>query len=285
MLRVMPLSKASSQHEFKQSVAYWCLADTDWKWNTEQICQAAVQLGLDSVELAPPETYVELRKHNLSCALCFNGMPGAPFVRGLNNLRYHDEIIASTKQSIDLAAEFDFPNVIAFTGYRWKNAEDPESGEISRENCITNCVRGLSVLADYASARNVTMCLEHLNSRDDSHPMKGHPGYQGDDLDLCADIIRNVNSPAARLLFDVYHVQVMHGDIIRRLYANRDVIGHIHTAGCPGRNEFDDRQEIHYPGVVAAIREIGYEGYIGHEFIPTGEPIQALQKAKRFFEN
>jgi hydroxypyruvate isomerase len=273
----------SNAQKFKQSVAYWCLADSDWQWSTDKICQTANQLGLQSVELAPPETYPALRKHNLSCALCFNGMPGAPFAKGLNNLGYHEEVITRTKESIDLAAEYGFPNVIAFTGYKWKDAGDPTSGEISLDDCFKNCVQGLSELSTYAAAKNVTICLEHLNSRDGSHPMKGHPGYQGDSIDFCADIIRAVNSPSVRLLFDVYHVQVMHGDIIRRLRAHRDVIGHIHTAGCPGRNEFDDRQEIHYPGVVAAIRDIGYHGYIGHEFIPTEEPAQSLATAMQVF--
>jgi hydroxypyruvate isomerase len=275
----------SNQAKFKQSVAYWCLADSDWQWDTEQICQTATRLGLQSVELAPPETFPALRKHNLQCALSFNGMPGAPFAKGLNNPSYHEEIITRTKQSIDLAADYGFPHVIAFTGYKWKNADDPTSGEISLADCFENCVKGLSELSTYAAAKNVSICLEHLNSRDGSHPMKGHPGYQGDNIDFCADIIRKVNSPSVRLLFDVYHVQVMHGDIIRRLYAHQDVIGHIHTAGCPGRNEFDDRQEIHYQGVIAAIRDIGYTGYIGHEFIPTGEPAQSLETAIKLFNS
>jgi hydroxypyruvate isomerase len=271
-------------HKFKQSVAYWCLADTVWEWSTEQICEMATSLGLESVELAPPDTYPALRKHNLTCALCFNGMPGAPFAKGLNNAIHHEEIIARTRQSVDLAADYGFPNVIAFTGYKWTNAEDPSSGEIALDTCATNCVKGLADLGAYAAKKNVTICLEHLNSRDGSHPMKGHPGYQGDDIDFCADIIRKVNLPSVRLLFDVYHVQVMHGDIIRRMRAHRDVIGHIHTAGCPGRNQFDDRQEIHYPGIVAAIRDIGYNGYIGHEFIPTNNPSDSLATAKKIFD-
>ncbi|CAF4281903.1 unnamed protein product [Adineta steineri] len=113
--------------------------------------------------------------------------------------------------------------------------------------------------------------------------MKGHPGYQGDNIDFCADIVRKVNSPSVRLLFDVYHVHVMHGDVIKYLRAHHDVIGHIHTAGYPGRNELDDKQEINYPDIVNAIREIGYTGYIGHEFIPTREPMDGLSKAVSMF--
>ncbi|CAF1309400.1 unnamed protein product [Adineta steineri] len=273
----------SNSHKSKQSIAYWCLADTEWEWNTEQICGLALNLGIESIELAPPETYPILKKYNLKCALCCNGMPGAPFMKGLNNLKNHEEVIARTKQSIDLAAEYGFPNVIAFIGYKWLNPEDPSSGEVSIDECFENCVKGLLDLSKYAAEKNVTICLEHLNTRVESHPMKGHPGYQGDNIDFCADIVRKVNSPSVRLLFDVYHVHVMHGDVIKYLRAHHDVIGHIHTAGYPGRNELDDKQEIDYPAIVNAIQEIGYTGYIGHEFIPTREPMDGLSKAVSMF--
>ena len=114
--------------------------------------------------------------------------------------------------------------------------------------------------------------MEHLNTRDNSHPMKGHPGYQGDDLDEVAAIIRKVGSPRVRLLFDVYHVQVMHGDLIRRIEQTKDIIGHVHTAGCPGRGELDDTQEVNYPAVMKKLAAIGYSGYVGQEFIPTRDP-------------
>jgi hydroxypyruvate isomerase len=273
----------SNPHKFKQSIAYWCLANTEWEWSTEQVCQLALNLGIESVELAPSETYPTLKKYNLKCALSCNGMPGAPFMKGLNNLKNHEEVITRTKQSIDLAAEYNFPNVIAFTGYKWLNPEDPSSGEVPVDECFENCVKGLLELSTYAAEKGVTVCLEHLNTRVKSHPMKGHPGYQGDNIDFCADIVRKVNSPNVRLLFDVYHVHVMHGDIIKYLRAHRDVIGHIHTAGYPGRNELDDKQEIYYPDIVAAIREIGYTGYIGHEFMPTREPVDGFSTAVSMF--
>ena len=109
--------------------------------------------------------------------------------------------------------------------------------------------------------------------------MKGHPGYQGDDLDWVADIIRRVGSPRVRLLFDIYHVQVMHGDLIRRIEQTKDIIGHIHTAGCPGRGELDDTQEVNYPAVIRKLVEIGYTGYVGQEFIPTRAPRDGLREA------
>jgi hydroxypyruvate isomerase len=210
-------------------------------------------------------------------------MPGAPFVKGLNNLKYHEEVIARTKQAIDLAAEYNFPNVIAFTGYKWLDPEDPSSGEVSIEECFENCVKGLLELSAYASEKGITICLEHLNTRIASDPNKGHPGYQGDSIDFSADIIRKVNSPNVRLLFDVYHVQVMHGEVIKYLRAHRDVIGHIDTAGYPGRNELDDIQEIYYPDIVAAIQEIGYTDYVGHEFIPTRDPADGFSAAVSIF--
>ena len=109
--------------------------------------------------------------------------------------------------------------------------------------------------------------------------MKGHPGYQGDDLDYVAKIIRKVGSKNVKLLFDIYHVQVMNGDLIRRIEENKDIIGHVHTAGCPGRGELSESQEINYPAVMKKLLEIGYTGYVGQEFIPTGNPLKGLQQA------
>jgi len=150
---------------------------------------------------------------------------------------------------------------------------------VSFDEGATNTVAGLRELAAYATPRGVTVCLEQLNTRDDSHPMKGHPGYQGDDMDYCAEIIRQVGSPHAKLLFDVYHVSIMNGDVIRRLRQYRDLLGHIHVAGNPGRGELDGAQEIHFPGVMQALLEIGYQGYVGLEFIPTKNPDSGLEEA------
>jgi hydroxypyruvate isomerase len=246
-----------------------------------KIRQSLVYLGCQSVELTPPELWPTLRKHGLQCALASNGMPDPPFKKGLNNVRYHEEVIARTKVEIDRAADFGFPNVIAFTGFKWRNAEDPESGEISLSEGAANASKALGELGGYAARKNVRVCLEHLNTRDGSHPMKGHPGYQGDDLDYCADIVRRANSASVKLLFDVYHVSIMNGDVIRRLRQHHGIIGHVHTAGNPGRGELDDRQEINYPPIMRTLVEVGYQGYVGQEFIPVCYPLAGLEQAVR----
>jgi hydroxypyruvate isomerase len=265
----------------KPSLAYWCLNGTGWKWNIERICETAVRLGCRSVELVPPELWGVVKQHGLEMALAHNGMPDPVFVRGLNNPRYQEEVVETTKRTIDQCAESGVPNVIAFTGYKWVDVDDPARGAISSEEGAANTVRGLKALAGYAAPRNVTVVMEHLNTRDASDPMKGHPGYQGDDIDYCADIIRRVGSPHAKLLFDVYHVAIMNGDIIRRLRDYRDLIGHIHVAGVPGRGELDDSQEIQFPAVMRTLVETGYQGYVGLEFIPTREPAEGLVQAVR----
>src|SRR5260370_29990855 len=160
-----------------------------------------------------------------------NGMPGAPFVKGLNNPKYHEEVIARAKQSIHAWSGAGFPSVIAFTGYKGRDAEDPKSGEISREEGADNCVKGLKQLIGHAEKHGVNICIEHLNTRDSSHPMKGHPGYQGDDLDYVADIVRRVGSPRMKLLFDIYHVQIMNGNVIRQIEQTRDITDTIQKTG------------------------------------------------------
>ena len=263
----------------KQSLAYWCLNATSWNWDVEKICDAAAKLGCPAVELVPFELWPVVRKHGLQNALAHNGMADPVFAKGLNNPRYRDEVIARTKESIDQCSDFGVPSVIAFTGYKWRDADDPTSGEISLADGAASTEKGLAELARYGERKGVTIVLEQLNTRDDSHPMKGHPGYQGDDLDYCAEIVRLVNSPRVKLLFDIYHVAIMNGDVIRRLHQYRDWIGHVHTAGVPGRGELDDRQEINYPAVMRALLEIRYEGYVGQEFISTRDPAEGLAEA------
>jgi hydroxypyruvate isomerase len=263
----------------KQSFVYWCLNVAGEKWDIERMCQVARQLGVGSIELAPPETWATIKKHGLISAIAPNGMPGEPFKKGFNNRRYHDEVVARTTEAIDACAAAGFPAVIAFTGYKWRDADDPTSGEITAAEGADTCVAGLKRIAAHAEKQGVTICLEHLNSRDDSHPMKGHPGYQGDDVDFVAGIIRRVGSPRVKMLFDCYHVQIMNGDVMRRIGQCRDVIGHVHTAGNPGRGELDEHQELNYPPLMRKLLEVGYSGWLGLEFIPTRDPLAGLKQA------
>ena len=250
-----------------QSVVSWCFAD---HWSVTETCEQAVKLGCKSVELIATEHWPELKKHDLTCAIATLPVEGPPFVKGFNNPKYHDMLLEVTKKTIDDAADFGCPNVIAFTGYAEKFS--PEEG-------AENCVEGFKKLAGYAEKKGVTVCLEMLNSRDDSDPNKGHPGYQGDHIDYCMDILNAVGSPRVKLLFDVYHVQIMDGDVIRRIRECGDMIGHVHTAGNPGRGELDDEQEINYPPIMKALLEIKYKGFVGQEFIPTRDPELGLAEA------
>ena len=258
--------KAATKGRIKQSVAYWCYAKY---WSFEEMCQIAKQLGCKSVELVGPENFATLKKYGLVCAIAPNGMPDPPFVQGFNNPEYHDMVIAKTRGIIDACAEYKFPSVIAFTGFR----ED-----IGDDVGIKNCVDGFKKIIGYAEKKKVNICLEILNSRV-AVEMQGHPGYQGDHTDYCMEIVKQVGSPRMKLLFDIYHVQIMDGDVISRIRQYKDYIGHYHTAGNPGRGELDDKQEINYRPIMKAIAHTGYTGYVGQEFIPTRDPLKGLREA------
>jgi hydroxypyruvate isomerase len=223
------------------------------------------------VELVGPEDFPTLRKHGLVCALAPNGTPDPPFVKGFNNPEYHDMIISCMRKTIEACAEYNFPNVIAFTGFRENIPDDVGA---------SNCVNGLKKIIGYAEKKKVNLCMEILNSRVAAE-MKGHPGYQGDHTDYCIDIIKQVGSPRMKLLFDIYHVQIMDGDIISRIRQYQDYIGHYHTAGNPGRSELGNKQEINYPAIMEEIVKTGYKGYVGHEFVPTRNPLDSLTEAIR----
>lgn len=273
--------RAVTNGRIKQSVCSWCFTSAGEKWTLDRTCEVARALGCPSVELLGPDSFGVVQKHGLVCAIASNTMPGPSFKRGFNNPRFHDELLARTRKVIDACAQAKFPSVIAFAGFKWRDPDNPQSGEISRQEGADNCVKGFKEIVGHAEKMGVTICLEHLNTRDGSHPMKGHPGYQGDDLDWVAGIIRRVASPRLKLLFDIYHVQIMHGDLLRRLEETKDIIGHIHTAGNPGRGELDDRQEINYPPLMRKLLEINYQGYVGQEFIPTRNPLEGLRQAVR----
>jgi hydroxypyruvate isomerase len=277
---VGPLASADDkvvQHgRIKQSLCSWCFTSRGGKWTLDRLCEVAKDLGCPSVELLGPKDFGTLKKHGLTCAMVSNGMG---FTKGFNNPAHRQELITKTRDAIDASADLGFPNVIGFIGMKWIKPSDPASGEITKDEAFTNCLAGLKDIVGHAEAKGVNLCIEHLNSRDNSDPMKGHPGYQGDDLDWVVSLIRKVGSPRLKLLFDIYHVQVMHGDLMRRIEQNKDVIAHIHTAGNPGRGELDEAQEIHYPAVMKKLLEIGYTGYVGQEFIPTRDPLASLTQA------
>jgi hydroxypyruvate isomerase len=270
----------ATKGRIKHSIVPWCFELFGEKWSIEKICQVAKELGCVSVELTMPENFPTLKKYGLTCAIGqINMNPDPPFVKGFNNPDHWPRVIKATQDCIDAAAAFGCPSVICFTGYSAKDPNDPKSKHFSPEKGAKNCVEGFKKILGHAEQKKVTLCMEMLNSRETSHPMKGHPGYQGDHTDYCIDIIKRVGSPRLKLLFDVYHVQIMDGDIVRRIRQLREYIGHVHVAGNPGRGELDNKQEINYPPIMQALVEIGYTGYVGQEFIPTRDPYQGLREA------
>ncbi len=254
---------AATKGHIKQSIVHWCF---EKYWNVEKTAAIAKQLGCQSVELIDPEHWGVLKKHGLVCAIASSH----GFVKGLNNPDHWDYCIDILRRRIDDCAAAGFPSVITFTGMR-ENIPDDVG--------LKNCVAGYKKIIGYAEKQKVNLCLEMLNSRDSSHPMKGHPGYQGDHTDYCIELIKQVGSPRMKLLFDVYHVQIMDGDVIRRIRQFKDYIAHVHTAGNPGRGELDNKQEINYTPVMEALVEVGYQGYVGQEFIPTRDPLVGLREA------
>ncbi|MHC5542080.1 hydroxypyruvate isomerase family protein, partial [Singulisphaera rosea] len=261
-------AKRITKGRIKQSIVHWCF---EKYWDVDTLIKIAKQLGCSSIEIIDPKYFPKLKEAGLVCAIGGIDMsPDPPFVKGFNNPKYRERVLKATRDSIDACAEYGFKNVITFTGM---------SEDIPDDVGASNCVEGFKQIVGHAEAKGVTLCLEMLNTRDRSHPMKGHPGYQGNHTEYCIDIIKRVGSPNLKLLFDIYHVQIMDGDVIRRIHEHKDYIGHVHTAGNPGRGELDDAQEIAYKPIMEALLEIGYRGYVGQEFIPTRDPLAGLEQA------
>jgi hydroxypyruvate isomerase len=270
----------ATKGRIKHSIVPWCYQLFGEKWSMDQVCQVAKGLGCVSVELVQSPDFPTLKRHGLTCAIVqINMDPDPPFLKGFNNPDHWPTLMKATEEAIDAAASFGSPSVICFTGYSARNPSDPKSEHIAPEKGAKNCVEGLKKMIRYAEKKNINLCMEMLNSRETSHPMKGHPGYQGDHVDYCMDIIKRVGSPRMKLLFDVYHVQIQDGDLIRRLHQNKEDIGHVHVAGNPGRGELDHKQEINYPPIMQALLDIKYTGFVGQEFIPTRDPNQGLREA------
>lgn len=262
--RPLPADNGPLKGRIRQSIVHWCFEN--W-WTVDETCEIARRLGCQSVEVVAPEHWPTLKKYGLTCALA----KAHHFDRGMNNPDNWPECLQQLRAAIDVSAEFGCPNVITFTGFREGIPDDVG---------LTNCVAGFKQIVGHAERQGITLCLEMLNSRV-AETMKGHPGYQGDHTDYCLEIIRQVGSPRLKLLFDIYHVQIMEGDIITRIRQDHELIGHYHTAGVPGRCELDDRQEINYRPIMEAIVATGFTGFVGQEFIPTGDPLEGLAHAVR----
>ncbi len=248
----------------RQSVMGWCFNPMP----VMDLARACREIGLAAMEGISEDHYQGIRDLGLEIALVgSHGFSRGPVSR--DNIQYCVDIL---KRKIDVAKAVGSSRVITFTGMVEKGT--------SPEKSASNCVECWKAVMSHAEKQGISLCLEHLNSRDDSHPMKGHPGYFGDDIELCIDMIKRVDSPNMKLLFDIYHVQIMHGDVIRRIRSYHPWIGHYHTAGNPGRSELDDTQEINYPAILHEILKTGYEGFVAQEFIPTwDDSIAALRHA------
>ena len=222
----------------------------------EELARAAAALAMKSVEIVAPEQWPILKKYGLTCACT----PSHGFVRGLNHKEYHAECIEKLTTAIEATGDAGFPNVITFSGM---------SEGLSDEEGIKNTVQGLKKVLPLAEKKGVNLVLEPLNTRVDVE-MKGHPGYQCDRVEWAVEVCDKIGSPRMKILFDIYHTQIMQGDVITRIRQFKDYIGHYHTAGVPGSNDLDVVQEINYPAIMQAILDTGYRGYVGQEFIPLG---------------
>jgi len=253
--------RAVKRGRINQSVCVWCFEPMP----LEQLARNCVEMGIKSIELVPIEQWGILKKHGLVCAMANSH----GFEKGFNDPANHEMCIAKIKEAVDACAEAGFPNVITFSGFRNGIAEDVG---------LENMVAGVKKVIGYAEKKKVTLCLEMLNTRVGVE-MKGHPGYMADSIEWCVEVCDRVGSDRLKILFDIYHVQIMQGDLITRIRQYKDYIGHYHTAGVPGRNELDENQEINYPAVMRAIVETGYKGFVAQEFIPTRDPMQSLREA------
>ena len=249
----------------RQSIMGWCFRD---HFNAIELAKHCKAIGFVGMEGIPRDAYPEVKKLGLDISL----VSSHGFAKGPCNPENHDEVVTKLNEAIDAAIEINCPSVITFTGMRFDGMDD--------EKAAQNCIDTWKEVLPKAEKAGITLVLEHLNSRDDSHPMKGHPGYFGDDVDFCVDLINQIGSPNFKLLFDIYHVSVMNGDVIRRIRQYKDLIGHYHTAGNPGRAEMDDTQELNYPPILEEIVKTGYKGFVAQEFIPTwNDPVTALRHA------
>ena len=242
----------------KQSVCRWCYA----KIPLPELCKAVAGLGLSAMDLLTEAEWPVAREHGLICSMG-SGF-GGTIVDGLNVKANHDKIVAGLERGIPLAASNKVPNLITFFGNR-RGMPDEEA--------TANCIEGLNLIKKVAEDHGVTICVELLNSKVD------HKDYHGDHSAFGVNIVKAVNSPRVKLLYDIYHMQIMEGDVIRTIRDNKDYFAHFHTGGVPGRHELDDTQELQWRTIATAIADLGFDGYFAHEFIPTRDPLTSLREA------
>lgn len=226
----------------------------------------AAAAGVQGVEMLPEAHWPIARDVGLELV----NVTGHKLEEGFNNPSRHAALANEVRLKIDSAAEGGVEAVIVFAGDRFGDGDD--------DRAIAACVEGLGPVVSHAAGAGVQLLIELLNSKVD------HPGQQCDRTEFGAQIVRGVDSPALKLLYDGYHMQLMEGDLSRTIKANFDLIGHVHTAGAPGRRDLDDRQEINWRGIAGLLRHLGYDRWVGHEFIPRGEPIGALKQAVALFD-
>lgn len=248
-----------STGRLKHSVCRWCYGSI----GLEPLCVAAKSMGITSVELLGEQDFAVVAKHGLTCAVA-EGPTGIS--KGLNRTEHHDEIVRRAEPMLAAISAAQIPMMIVFSGNR-DGLSDAEG--------LRNCAAGLKRLMPMAQERGVTIVMELLNSKVD------HRDYQCDRTRWGVDLVKEVGSDRFRLLYDIYHMQIMEGDVIRTVSDNLWAIAHFHTGGVPGRAEIDSSQELQYPAICRAIADGGYRGWIGQEFIPRRDPMTSLREAVR----
>ncbi|WP_297338366.1 TIM barrel protein [Algoriphagus sp.] len=240
-------------------VCAWTMPDL----SLDELCIAIKKIGFNAIDIVGPETWDTLKKHGVECSMCNGAELGIP--RGWNDPQYHEQLIKNYSEIIPVVAKYGFKNLICFSGNR--NGMDDEVG-------MKNCAVGLKKIMNLAEKHGVVIQMELLNSK------VNHPDYMCDLSPWGVELCKMIDSENFKLLFDIYHMQIDEGDIIRSIQTHHQYFGHYHTAGNPGRNELDENQEINYPAVMRAIVETGYKGYVSHEFIPKSkDKIAALAQA------
>jgi hydroxypyruvate isomerase len=242
----------------QQSVCQWCYPHVP----LEHLAEYAAKIGLRGVDLLQPDEYEIPRRYGLVCTMGYAG--GGDIGKALNRVENHAAIEQALRSNIPRAAKAGVPNVITFSGNR---------AGMSDEEGARNTIAGLNRVKKMAEDHGVTICLELLNSK------VNHPDYMCDHTAWGVRVVREVDSPQVKLLYDIYHMQIMEGDLIATIRANLQWIGHFHTGGVPGRHELDGTQEVQWDGVMRAIADAGFRGYVAHEFVPTGDPLESLKKA------